>query len=137
MERSQVLDASCRRRASRKIGRLKLYGMKAAYDEIIATAAKRQHEPQQIVGDPRLREAACWTHLRRDFHDEWTKTKSVIAREALDRIGVLYDIEREIDGRPADIRLAAREKHSAPKVEAFFAWSESQLSLIPGKGDLA
>ncbi len=30
---------------------LKLYGMKAAYDEIIATAVKRQHEPQRIVGD--------------------------------------------------------------------------------------
>jgi len=42
MERSQVLDA---------MGQLKLYGMKAAYDEIIATAVKRQHEPQKIVGD--------------------------------------------------------------------------------------
>ena len=42
MERSQVLGA---------MGQLKLYGMKAAYDEIIATAVKRQHEPQQIVGD--------------------------------------------------------------------------------------
>jgi hypothetical protein len=30
---------------------LKLFGMKAAYDEIIATAVKRQHEPQWIVGD--------------------------------------------------------------------------------------
>jgi DNA replication protein DnaC len=30
---------------------LKLFGMKAVYDEIIATAVKRQHEPQQIVGD--------------------------------------------------------------------------------------
>jgi hypothetical protein len=30
---------------------LKLYGMKAAYDEIIGTAVKRQHEPQRIVGD--------------------------------------------------------------------------------------
>jgi hypothetical protein len=27
-------------------GELKLYGMKAAYDEIMATAVKRQHEPQ-------------------------------------------------------------------------------------------
>lgn len=88
-------------------------------------------------GTPRLREAACWAHLRRDFHDEWDKTKSAIAREALDRIGALYDIEREITGRPADIRLAARQKHSDPKVAAFFAWSESQLTLIPGKGDLA
>ena len=43
MERSQVLDA---------MGQLKLYGMKAAYDEIIATAVKRQHEPQQIVQCP-------------------------------------------------------------------------------------
>ena len=33
------------------MGELKLYGMKAAYDEIIATAVKRQHEPQKIVGD--------------------------------------------------------------------------------------
>ena len=30
---------------------LKLYGMKAAYDEIIGTAVKRQHEPTRIVGD--------------------------------------------------------------------------------------
>jgi transposase len=88
-------------------------------------------------GTPRLREAACWAHLRRDFHDEWTKTKSAVAREALDRIGALYDIEREINGRPADMRLAARQKHSAPKVGAFFAWSQQLLPLIPGKGDLA
>jgi hypothetical protein len=33
------------------MGELKLYGMKAAFDEIIATAVKRQHEPQRIVGD--------------------------------------------------------------------------------------
>lgn len=88
-------------------------------------------------GAPRLREAACWAHLRRDFHDEWDKTKSVIAREALDRIGALYDIEREINGCPTEVRLAARQKHSVPKVEAFFDWSEQQLSRIPGKGDLA
>ena len=30
---------------------LKLYGMKTAYDEIISTAVKRQHDPQRIVGD--------------------------------------------------------------------------------------
>jgi hypothetical protein len=33
------------------MGELKLYGMKAAFDEIMATAIKRQHEPQRIVGD--------------------------------------------------------------------------------------
>jgi transposase len=41
------------------------------------------------------------------------------------------------EGRPAEIRLAARQTHSAPKVAAFVALAESQLALIPGKGDLA
>jgi len=88
-------------------------------------------------GTARFREAACWAHLRRDFHDIWVATKSEIARVALDRIGALYDIEREITGQPADLRLAARRKHSRPKVDAFLAWSEQQLPRIPGKGDLA
>ena len=94
------------------------------------------YEPEPD-GTPRFREAACWAHLRRDFHDIWAATKSEIAREALDRIGALYDIERDITGQPADVRLAARRTHSRPKVEAFFAWSEQQLARIPGKGDLA
>ncbi len=42
MERAAILDA---------MGGLKLFGMKAAYDEIVATAVKRQHEPQKVVGD--------------------------------------------------------------------------------------
>jgi hypothetical protein len=42
MERSEILTA---------MGELKLYGMKAAFDEVITTAVKRQHEPQRIVGD--------------------------------------------------------------------------------------
>ena len=42
MERSEILTA---------MGELKLYGMKAAFDEIITTAVKRQHEPQRVVGD--------------------------------------------------------------------------------------
>jgi transposase len=88
-------------------------------------------------GTQRLREAACWAHLRRDFHDFWTSTKSEIAREALDRIGKFYDIERDINGQPADVRHATRQKLTQPKVTAFFAWSEQQLLRIPGKSDLA
>ena len=42
MERSAVLAA---------MAELKLYGMKAAYDEVLAAAVKRQHEPQRVVGD--------------------------------------------------------------------------------------
>jgi DNA replication protein DnaC len=42
MERFEILAS---------MGELKLFGMKAAYDEIITTAVKRAHEPQRIVGD--------------------------------------------------------------------------------------
>ena len=42
MERSEILEA---------MGGLKLFGMRSAYDEIVATAVKRQHEPQRVVGD--------------------------------------------------------------------------------------
>ena len=42
MERAEILAT---------MSELKLYGMKAAYDELIATAVKRQHEPQRVVGD--------------------------------------------------------------------------------------
>ena len=94
------------------------------------------YEPD-ACGNCRFREASCWAHWRRDFHDIWTANKSGIAREALDQIGALYDIERDIAGRPADVRLATRQKHSKPKVEELRAWAEKQLLRIPGKSELA
>jgi DNA replication protein DnaC len=42
MERTQILDL---------MGTLKLYGMRSAYDEVMAAGIKRQHEPPWIVGD--------------------------------------------------------------------------------------
>ena len=88
-------------------------------------------------GNIKVREAACWAHLRRDFHDAWKATGSVIAKEAIDRIGEVYDIEREITGKSSENRLAVRQKQSKPKVVAFKAWAEDQLGKISGKGDLA
>ena len=42
MERTAVLEL---------MAELKLYGMRAAYDEVTATGIKRRHEPPRIVGD--------------------------------------------------------------------------------------
>ena len=42
MERTEVLDMT---------SGLKLYGMRGACDETLATAIKRKHEPQRFVGD--------------------------------------------------------------------------------------
>jgi hypothetical protein len=42
MERTQIFDL---------MSALKLFGMRTAYDDVIAAGIKRQHEPPQIVGD--------------------------------------------------------------------------------------
>jgi DNA replication protein DnaC len=42
MDRTEIFDL---------MGTLKLYGMRAGYDEVMATGIKRQHEPPRIVGD--------------------------------------------------------------------------------------
>jgi hypothetical protein len=86
-------------------------------------------------GSSQFREAACRAHPRHDIHDVWQATQSEIAREALDRIGKLYDVERQISGQRADLRKAVRQEHSRPQVEAFKTWTEAQLARIPGKGD--
>ena len=70
MERSQVLDA---------MGQLKLYGMKAAYDEIITTAVKRQHEPQKIIGD--LLTAEITEKQARSIKYQMTIAKLPLAKE--------------------------------------------------------
>jgi len=88
-------------------------------------------------GKAQFREAACWAHLRRDFFDVQKETGSELAREALERIGALYDIEARIRGRTADERHAVRQEHSHPKVDAFRVWAEEQLEHISGKSDLA
>jgi transposase len=102
-----------------------------------AYAGFRKLYERGLDGEPRIREAACWAHLRRDFHDVWKSTDSAIARDALEQIGKLYDIERAINGQPLERRLAARQQQSRPRVLAFRTWCEQQQGRIPGKGDLA
>jgi hypothetical protein len=97
---------------------------------------KDLYKPDQ-KGDIHVREAACWAHARREFHDLWKLSGSEIAKEALERIGTLYDIEEQIKGLSAEERRAHRQLHTKPKFEAFELWAKQQLEIISGKGDLA
>jgi DNA replication protein DnaC len=64
------------------MGELKLYGMKAAFDEIIATAVKRQHELQRIVGD--LLTAEISEKQARSIKYQITIAKLPLARDVED-----------------------------------------------------
>lgn len=86
-----------------------------------------------LTGRPAYRRPHVGPTCGATSHDEWGKTKSAIAREALDRIGALYDIERELTGRSADIRLAARQKHSARGC-GFLRLVRAAARADPGQG---
>ncbi len=73
MERSEILAA---------MSELKLYGMKAAFDEVIATAVKRQHEPQHFLGD--LLTAEITEKQARSIKYQITIAKLPLAKEIED-----------------------------------------------------
>lgn len=82
-------------------------------------------------------EVACWAHVRRGFFDVHKATGSAIAREALERIGQLFDIERTIAGQAADRRREIRRREVREKIDALGQWLDHQLSLISGRSELA
>jgi DNA replication protein DnaC len=73
MERTEVLDM---------MGTLKLYGMKGAYDETLATAIKRKHEPQRLVGD--LLKAEISEKQARSIRYQMTIAKLPLAKDVDD-----------------------------------------------------
>jgi len=73
MERTEVLEM---------MGELKLYGMKSAYDEALATALKRKHEPQQLVCD--LLKAEISEKQARSIRYQLTTAKLPLAKDVND-----------------------------------------------------
>jgi DNA replication protein DnaC len=73
MERTELFDL---------MGELKLYGMKAAFDEVMATAVKRQHEPQRVVGD--LLKAEISEKQARSIKYQLTIAKLPLAKDIVD-----------------------------------------------------
>lgn len=79
--------------------------------------------------------AHCWAHVRRKFHE--CLPNYPVAQEALDFIGKLYEVEREVQAAcpnaEAPVRQAvlrqARNERSRPVVTAFGEWCARQRPL--------
>jgi transposase len=82
-------------------------------------------------------EAACWAHARRKFYDIQVAHGSATAAEAVQRIGKLYEIEREIRGQGADVRRDARQLRAKPLMEELRIWLEKTLATLSRKSDTA
>ena len=87
-------------------------------------------------------EALCWAHGRRKFYEladiaankrrgKRAPPISPLALEAVKRIDVLFDIEREINGEPAERRLAVRQERSAPLVAELEDWMRMSSTVSP------
>jgi DNA replication protein DnaC len=70
MERADVLEL---------MARLKLYGMRAAYDEVMTTGIKRRHEPPRIIGE--LLSAEIAEKQARSIKYQLTIAKLPLAKE--------------------------------------------------------
>jgi len=81
--------------------------------------------------------AFCWSHVRRRFYELAAAGPAPIASEALERIGALYAVEKDIRGRNADERRAARQEKSRPILDALEPWLREKLVLISQKTKLA
>jgi transposase len=85
---------------------------------------------------PSVTEVFCWAHVRRKFHDLHL-AGSPLAKEALDRIGRLFDIERAAHGLSPDMRRRIRQSRAAPLVEELAGFLDATLPRLSGKGELA
>jgi len=81
-------------------------------------------------------EVFCWAHVRRKFHDIHL-TGSPLAKEALDRIGRLFDIERAANGLPPDMRRRIRQSRAVPLIDGLAAFLDTTLPKLSGKSELA
>jgi len=81
----------------------------------------------------KIKEAACWAHVRRKFYDIHVSLASPIALEALERIGRLYKIEEEIRGRAPDERQSVRQARAGPELESLHQWLQHELVTMPSK----
>ena len=67
-------------------------------------------------------EAGCLAHARRKFFDLHASCKSQVAESALQQIGMVYEIEREVQDVAPDERQRIRQTRSRPLLDALHRW---------------
>lgn len=80
-------------------------------------------------------EAACMAHARRKFHDIHVEHASPITTEALRRIAELYVVEREVRGKPPDVRRNVRQEQARPLLDALHGWLQQSLDQLSAKSE--
>ncbi len=92
----------------------------------------------KIYEDKEIIEAACWAHTRRKFYEITVMSEHAnIARNVLEEIGKIYEVEENIRGLSSEERLKARTKHSKPLVGKLFKSLKKEYNNLPKKSSTA
>ena len=75
--------------------------------------------------------AGCLAHARRKFDELIKVNQSPVALQAVQRIALIYRVEREAQGLTADERLAMRQVRSKPLWEELHLWLRLERSRVP------
>ncbi|WP_322995375.1 IS66 family transposase [Castellaniella sp.] len=84
-----------------------------------------------------ITEIGCMAHARRKFFDLHQANQSVVAQQALDYIGGLYQIERQAQDLSLEQRLALRQTQASPLAEKYHQWMQAQRSRVPEGSGIA
>ena len=82
-------------------------------------------------------ELACLAHVRRKFFELHTANKSLVAAQALDTIGQLYQIERQAVDLSAVERQALRLTQAKPVLDAWRVWLMHTRARVPDSSGTA
>ena len=78
-----------------------------------------------------ITEVGCLAHARRKFHDVQVTTNSPIAEQALQTIGLLYEIEQGGADQKSEERLRVRQAKAKPLLDKFRQWLIGQQEQVP------
>lgn len=82
-----------------------------------------------------ITELGCWAHARRKFCERHAANPSSIAREALERIGKLYEIEQRGREMNCAERQELRPREARPLLDALFEWLwQTRQKVAEGSG---
>ncbi len=84
-----------------------------------------------------ITEAACWAHGRRKFFVLADVAKAPLAIEAVRRIDLIFDVERDINGLEPDQRHAVRQERVVPLVAGLEAWMRAERARLSRHNDVS
>jgi len=93
-----------------------------------------------IYKDGRILEAGCWSHARRklwDIHVKQKRLPGTLAHEGLVRIGEVFKVEAEVNGRSALRRRRMRQTRTVPVLTELKSWLSQTLAQVSAKSPMA